>query len=308
MADKEDKQYLYKTSYVAKRVLDTNVDPLLKRQFSPNSSASLRTYEDLGLKHFNSKADMRKEFSNVKGKKLDKYWSEYKHRDELIARGQYLSLKASIAEENYIKRLEVVSGTSKRYSRELKNIINNLKRLPDNKKVELYGKLADGKLPSITMIYELEGAVSSADTLLDIESPLSKAAEKEAKRVLGETESKFKKAFEVIGEEYFANMVADEETGEVFEYKEVKRRLKESTNIWAREFGKVMTKSNFTNIVGADSATLKEQVINVYKDRSERLIKKGRALIYVTKSGREYIPFVKREVSDKIIASLKEEY
>lgn len=305
---------LYENGYIAKSVRNTKVDELLPRAFSPNSSASVDKYEDLGLLHFTSKAAMKRYFNNVKGDKLEQYWKDYLHRDELIARGQYDIVKGEVAEKNYIKRLEQIAGVAKSKSRELNNIIKNLKSLPSNKKIALYSKLTEGILPALSDIYELGNTLSSAEQLEELQRNTGidignlDTAKTKAKESLGETELKFKKAFDIINENYNAYNIIDEDTGVVYNYSEFKNTLKHSKQVWSREFGKIATTKNYTNAISADEVAMKELVINEYKERAEQLLKRGRPLIYLTKSGREYIPFVKREVSDEIIAAIKEKY
>lgn len=133
--------------------------------YSGEISRAREEYSRLNLQFFESKEEMILFFNSHarnfwSNHSIEKYWKEYKHRDELIASGQYQEYVANKYRENYLKSLTNVDRKS-----DLFNVISaNLKKLTADQLIDLFGArlgsvTKPGKyiMPTISLVYLIQG-------------------------------------------------------------------------------------------------------------------------------------------------------
>lgn len=136
----------------------------------------MATYKRLNLHFHYSKEDMYEFFKKVDKNfwnthSLDQYWRDYKHRDELIASGQYETYRALKYKENYLKALnqEGLKGSP------LIGIISaNLNRLTDQQILELFGSRNGDttspdnyRMPTLSFVYQIVGITNRPTSIED---------------------------------------------------------------------------------------------------------------------------------------------
>lgn len=305
----------YKTSYVNRHILDYKIDYSIDRV----SNIELQDkYTNLGLRYYKSKEEFVMN-NNFKKDVIDEYWRQYQYRDELIARGQYSNARNKIYVDNIMKGIDRVVGDDDNYNPILDNIRKNLTRLKDNKIVDLFNVGGINKNAiSISAIYGLTGTYGIDD---------NKSLE---------LDKEFERAFKAIGENYipyiedYGPVIIDNDEHIISGYdnhyfdkdyeRMLKRRSRRKGQVMSREQYAVRGElavhySNYNDTIKAYVRALRstkeypsEVIISSNRDimlgRIAEIYQKHTDKIVTSKSGRRYIRFMKRTLSDSIIANI----
>lgn len=305
----------YKTSYVNKHILDYKIDYSIGRV----SNIELQDkYASLGLRYYKTKEEFIKN-NTFKKDVVDEYWRQYQYRDELIARGQYSNARNKIYVDNIMRSIDRVVGDDDNYNSILDNIRKNLTRLKNNKIVDLFSVGGINKNAiSISAIYELTGTY-------DIDDNKSMELDKE-----------FERAFKAIGENYspyiedYGPAIIDNDERIISGYdinyfdkdyeRMLKRRSKRKGQVMSREQYAVRSElalqyglyDDTTKayvralrstkeypsevIISNDRDVMFDKIVKIYQRHSDKIV--------TSKSGRRYIRFMKRTLSDSIIANI----
>lgn len=325
---KKTRANYYKTGYTSEKFRDIPIDYSRSRMYEFELK---QKYTDLGLRYYRSKAEFMSKNPNLKAK-ADEYWKQYKMRDELIARGQYEGARAMLYMNAHIKKLEELLGVAQGDNPVLSNIVHNLKQVPYEKLTDLIG-ISSGErgslttyLPNIGDIYLLEGTIPS----------------KEASELLGIGKDEFnvrqdklladyQRAFEMAGiswdyedAKYSYNTDNDlSQRQEEYRVRQNKKRLRYNerynTNLTFSDFED--RRNIIENYKGKHNTAL-QQAFGLVQERTTNKVygypntndmrnivldyyKSHTKYIRTTKSGRQYVPFTKRSISDYIIKNLK---
>lgn len=328
---KSQKVSYYRQGYVSEKLMKIAINYGRKRI----SKKELKErYDNLGIRQYSSKKEFIEKNPNLKYK-ADEFWEQYKYRDELIARGQYEVARATIYRNAHIEKLETVLGVSEGSDRVINSIIYNLRNLTDNELTNLIsiksGKRGDINtiLPNIGDVYKLAGTFQSTDIqeLLGLDN-------KEFKERQSDLYEKYRNAFAMAGiswkeENYDEPLDPNymptrplEETNEfivkrnkaVMRYSRIhnyniaydeysdrinildKYKSKRATGL-EQAFGLVQERTTNKVYGYPDTRDMRNIVLDYYKSHTK--------YIRTTKSGRQYIPFTKRSISDYIIKNLK---
>lgn len=308
----------YKTGYTSEKFRDIPID------YSRNRMSDFelkQKYTDLGLRYYRNKVEFMAKNPNLKAK-ADQYWEQYKIRDELIARGQYENARAMLYMKAHIAKLEELLGVGQGDNPILSNIIYNLKQVPNDKLTDLIG-ISSGErgalttyLPNIGEIYALEGTIPTkeAGELLGIYGDEFNSRQSDLL-------AKYQRAFEMAGISWKYEDTSEETSEFVAKrnkaimryskrhnynigYDEYSDRIaiidkyksKYATAL-QQAFGLVQERTTNKVYNYPDTNQMRNIVLDYYKTHTE--------YIRTTKSGRQYIPFTKRSISDYIIKKLK---
>ena len=324
----------YRQGYVSEKLMEISINYGRKR--ISNKELKER-YNNLGIRQYSSKKDFIDKNPNLKYK-ADEFWKQYKYRDELIARGQYEVARATIYRNAHIEKLETVLGVSEGSDRIINSIIYNLRNLTDNELTNLIsiksGKRGDINtiLPNIGDIYKLEGTFQSNDIqeLLGVDN-------KEFKERQSDLYEKYRNAFAMAGINWKEEN--NEENDDSLDPNAMPIRPLEETNEFIAKRNKTVMRysrkhnynisydeySDRINIIDkykSKRATGLEQAFGLVQERTTNKVygypdtrdmrnivldyyKSNTKYIRTTKSGRQYIPFTKRSISDYIIKNLK---
>lgn len=324
----------YKTGYTSEKFRDIPID------YSRNRMSDFelkQKYTDLGLRYYRNKAEFISKNPNLKAK-ADQYWEQYKMRDELIARGQYESARAMLYMQAHINKLEELLGIGQGDNAVLKNIIENLKNVPADKLTDLIG-ISSGQrgalttyLPNIGDIYMMEGTIPSKEA-----GELLSIGKDEFNERQNKLLSDYQSAFRMAGINWIYPDIPKydddldpnampirplEETNEFIvkrnkavmrysrrhnynitydEYSDRIAVLDKYKNKYAtpleRAYGIVQERTTNKVLGYPDTEHMRNIVLDYYKSHTK--------YIRTTKSGRQYIPFTKRSISDYIIKNLK---
>ena len=317
----------YKTGYTSEKFRDIPID------YSRNRMSDFelkQKYTDLGLRYYRNKAEFMSKNPNLKAK-ADQYWEQYKIRDELIARGQYESARAMLYMNAHIEKLEELLGIGQGDNLVLKNILYNLKQVPYEKLTDLIG-ISSGErgslttyLPNIGDIYMLEGSIPSKEA-----SDLLAIGKDEFNERQNTLLANYKRAFEMAGiqwqyEDFNVNIgnnkiaIAQEE----YRMHQNKKRLRYNDRYNANlSYNDYLDRMNIIENYKGKHNTALQQAFGLVQERTTNKVygypntndmrnivldyyKSHTKYIRTTKSGRQYIPFTKRSISDYIIKNLK---
>lgn len=321
---KSNKLGYYKLGYVSEKLLNIPIDYGRSRV----SEFELKQrYSNLNLRYYKNKAEFIDKNPNLKYK-ADEYWKQYKSRDELIARGQYETARAKVYMNAHIEKLEELLGLGQGDNAILRNIINNLKNVPDNNLTDLIG-ISSGErgslttyLPNIGDIYILEGTIPSkeATELLGITGD-------EFNKRQSDLLNQYKRSFELAGipweidEVKYGFDISNEQ--EQYRIRQNKKRVRynreHNSNLSYGEFeDRLNIISNFkgkhnTALQQAFGLVQERTIDKVYgypntndmRDIVVNYYKTHTKYIRTTKSGRQYIPFTRKAISNYIIKNLK---
>ena len=208
--------------------------------------------------------------------KISSYWNEYLERDIMISNvsskgySQYEYARAGAFIDNYLSQLSNNIGML--YNEDtaiFQDLVNNLERLKKQDPVKLAQMLTmkSGKktlgniLPSFEELYSLKGVIEGGDNIDD---------------TLDEFSHRIKSGFKRFGVRFIS--------GNDIYGKEIDRLER----LGRKDIRQTLTKSSSEKLI-------KSSVKNYYK----RLVEKSPNLVKTTKTGRKYIMFVKREISDE---------
>lgn len=318
----------YKTGYTSEKFRDIPID------YSRNRMSDFelkQKYTDLGLRYYRNKAEFMAKNPNLKAK-ADQYWEQYKMRDELIARGQYENARATLYMKAHIDKLEELLGVGQGDNPILSNIIYNLRQVPNDKLTDLIG-ISSGErgalttyLPNIGEIYVLEGTIPSkeAGELLGIYGDEFNSRQSDLL-------AKYQRAFEMAGISWKYEDTLDPNAMPI-------KPLEETSEFVVKRNKAIMRYSKRHNYnIGYDEYSDRIAIIDKYKSKHATALQQAFGLVqerttnkvynypdtnqmrnivldyykshtkYIrtTKSGRQYIPFTKRSISDYIIKNLK---
>lgn len=323
----------YKLGYVSDKLLEIPIDYSRARV---SDFELKKLYANLGLRYYSSKADFISKNPNLKNK-ADEYWRQYKIRDELIARGQYESARAMLYMRAHIEKLESLLGVAQGDNAVLKSIIENLKNVPADKLTDLIG-ISSGErgalttyLPNIGDIYMMEGTIPSKEAgellsigkdefnerqnklLSDYQSAFRMAGinwiypdipryddldpNAMPTRPLDETSEfvvKRNKAVMRYSRRHNYNITYDEYSDRIAVIDKYKNKYATPLE---RAYGIVQERTTNKVLGYPDTEHMRNIVLDYYKSHTK--------YIRTTKSGRQYIPFTKRSISDYIIKNLK---
>lgn len=323
----------YKAGYVSKRILD-KVDKLVnpndpmrwndevvyeysKMHQTTNTfqRAAMKEYERLNLDFFYSKEDMiydlaytNKDFWRTHDP--DEFWAQYLRRDVLIRSGKYEKALQMIYQENYIEQANRFLGEDNEALNEIKT---NLERLSP----EQFDRLTHPTdrnstttaLPPIQEFYMVAFVQAQGETSA------------------AEFKDRFKKAFAEAGisweEPEPANELELTEEEENFLIDSDKQSYRRHINYEYKKYVKYVTKTIPNDKYGrtykqqlyfatreererlndyqpdvSDTIKARREALAALKRREERLLSKGRALVFISKAGKYYIPGVSREVTE----------
>lgn len=317
----------YKTGYTSEKFRDIPIDYSRSRM----SDFELKQkYTDLGLRYYRSKAEFMSKNPNLKAK-ADQYWEQYKMRDELIARSQYESARAMLYMNVHIEKLEELLGIGQGDNLVLKNILYNLKQVPYEKLTDLIG-ISSGErgslttyLPNIGDIYMLEGSIPSKEA-----SDLLAIGKDEFNERQNTLLANYKRAFEMAGIQWQYedsnvnlgdNKIAIQQ--EEYRVRQNKKRLRYNERYNANlTFSDYEDRRNIIENYKGKHNTALQQAFGLVQERTTNKVygypntndmrdivldyyKSHTKYIRTTKSGRQYVPFTKRSISDYIIKNLK---
>lgn len=287
----------FKSTYISSVFLKARIDTT-----RPMRQTTAGMYQRYGLRYYSSKEEFYSNFKDkFSTKKIETMWREYSHRDKLIATGQYKEIKAKNIIKSYIKSIKRITSMPADFSymKSLLNVEKNLLALnsiSSDKVLDLFQSpnteySTSTLMPSFEELYALEGAISSYDSLEQFATDdYSKSS---IKRDISDFERKVMMAFESIGVKYKVFYSSDSVEQDI-------------TSTFLRTVPKYYRKEYYTGTISSSQA--RDILLETYKARSKKALERGKTIIYRTKAGREYIPFVKRSVSDEIIAALYASY
>ena len=325
---KKTRATYYKTGYISEKFRDIPIDYSRARM----SDFELKQkYTDLGLRYYRSKAEFMSKNPNLKVK-ADQYWKQYKMRDELIARGQYESARAMLYMNAHIDKLEELLGVAQGDNAVLKNIVYNLRQVPTNKLTDLIG-ISSGErgslttyLPNIGDIYLLEGTIPSKEA-----SELLGIGKDEFNTRQDKLLSDYQRAFAMAGINWqYEDTQFDIDARNEMEQRQEEYRIRQNKKRarYNARYNTNLTYSDFEdrrNIIehykGKHNTAL-QQAFGLVQERTTNKVygypntndmrnivldyyKSHTKYIRTTKSGRQYVPFTKRSISDYIIKNLK---
>ena len=318
----------YKAGYISEKFSDIPID------YSRNRMSDFelkQKYTDLGLRYYRNKVEFMSKNPNLKAK-FDQYWKQYKMRDELIARGQYESARAMLYMKAHIDKLEELLGVGQGDSPILSNIIYNLKQVPNDKLTDLIG-ISSGErgalttyLPNIGEIYVLEGTIPSKEA-----SELLGIGRDEFNSRQSDLLAKYQRAFEMAGIswKYEDTLDSNEKTNIPLEAtNEFAVKRNKAIMRYSRRHNVNITYDEYSDRIAiidkykSKYATALQQAFGLVQERTTNKVynypdtnqmrsivldyyKSHTKYIRTTKSGRQYIPFTKRSISDYIIKNLK---
>lgn len=330
---KKTRATYYKTGYVSEKFKDIPID--YSRDRMPEFELKQK-YTDLGLRYYSSKAEFMSKNPNLKAK-ADQYWEQYKMRDELIARGQYESARAMLYMKAHIEKLEELLGVAQGDNAVLKNIIENLRNVPAERLTDLIG-ISSGQrgalttyLPNIGDIYLLEGTIPSkeAGELLGI-------GKDEFNTRQDKLLSDYQSAFRMAGIDWTFPDIPKDDNLEPNDMLTIPRReeldfvIKRGKAIrrYSKKYGVNISYDEYSDRIAVldkyktKYATPLERAYGLVQERTTNKVygypntndmrnivldyyKSHTKYIRTTKSGRQYVPFTKRSISDYIIKNLK---
>ena len=143
-----------------------------------NVALARKEYDRLNIRYFESQSDMFEYFLKYNPNywnthNIDDYWRQYRHRDMLIASGQYEEYLANKYKRNYIKTLDKLAGLGGNNSL-VNNIVANLNRLTSSQLIDLF-RARDSKvntaasrlMPDIAFVYTIMGTISRPKQALE---------------------------------------------------------------------------------------------------------------------------------------------
>lgn len=276
-----------------------------ERWHNPKRDIARDEYARLELNYFGNKAAMKEhlqEYDNNFWNKhnLDDYWEQYLKRDRLIAAGVYEKARQEVYSDNYLTNAAMYMGNDK----DLKVITDNLKGLSVEEFNALTKPQADRDsvttaLPSIQEFYGIASVKGQADAYEDFIGRF--------KRAFDEAGLKWKEA--PLKEDYIVDELTERDLGAYEQHKPeiFKQLLKSSprTDVYARTLKTVYRSSpkNVRDAIARESSldfedifSERREALNALRRKEEDLLARGKALIYVTKTGELYIPFVKKDI------------
>lgn len=308
-----------------KAKMDTNPQNFISSPYLPNEIEIIKQeYQRLNLRFFASKEDMYTYFKKGNANywethNFNDYWRQYKHRDELIASGQYEELLAYNYRENYIKSLKSLGINNPLVS----NIIANLNKLNVAQLMDLFKKpstkVTDPSrtaMPVISFVYETAGVLRRGNSEEQNELVRSiKQAFMDVGLDYDTTIGTESTAYEEIAKKkyskYIARQIAPEQLPDILETMDILRTDVAETlgegSIARFNKTALFTYARLLNY--AERAKYSPQQVDTYAKR--QIILEGmRKMIRKTglrmnKRGEYYVPFYSKELVNELLNDLK---
>lgn len=309
----------YRAGYVSKRILD-KIDKLVNpndpmkwndeivyeyskthRTTNTFQRAAMKEYERLKLDFFYSKEDMMYDLAATnkdfwKTHDADEFWNQYMRRDILIRSGKYDKALQIIYQENYIEQANRFLGEDNPALNEIKA---NLERLTPEQFERLMHPADRNStttaLPPIQEFYMVAFVQAQGETSAS------------------EFKGRFKQAFSEAGiswEEPEQPEVEDDVDDTTIKnvFRTYKKRV--TKTIPNDKYGKTFRQQLYfatkqereeyasTQPDVSDTIKARKAALGALKRREERLLSQGKALVYINKAGKYYIPGVSKEVTE----------
>ena len=291
------------------------------RRRNPRRDIARDTYARLGLNYFPDKDAMREELSTYDKSfwnhhNINKFWEEYLARDRLIAAGLYEKARQEVYTENYLRTAAQYMGDDKA----LEVIRVNLGKLTTKEFISLTKPQADRDkmttaLPSIQEFYALTSVRGQADYYEDIIKRFKQAFQEAGVHWedLPEPEEEPEVVVATASQEY---SYPDYEYDSGRTYEEILDDAEKSykaaieTKYTGSRYAKVLRQAYKYSpkkvrqriaITGnenpRDIFDERKEALRALKLKEEDLLKRGKALVFVNKSGDLYIPFVRKDIA-----------
>ena len=235
---------------------------------------------------------------------INVYWQQYLTRDRLIAAGLYEKARQEIQVENYIDTAEMFLGESE----ETEEILYNLKKLTVKQFNALLRPNSDRNsvttaVPSIQELYTIAKVQTDSSHYEDFAERF-KIAFKEAGlkwhdidedvKVENDNDEKITiyKTKDVDIIHYYGYVDKIKKTLPKDKYsKTYKQQVMFATKAERKEYGKVQPMIN-------NSIDARKEALRALYRREQSLLSRGKALVYISRAGKYYIPGVSKEVTE----------
>ena len=270
----------------------------------PQFATAREEYRRLGLEFVASKAELKETLSATHPKfweahNLDEYWEQYLQRDKLIAAGLYEKAKQEVYFEKYMEVAAIMIGDSA----PLEDIAEHIAKLTPEQFSAVTKPSGDKNtyttaFPSIQELYLVAGVYSDSEHYEDFASRVKKAFSEanipwEQQPVI-EDEDDIIQAEKRIESNYQRyNIITKDKTKLKSTYGRTLKTIFKSSPSKVRE--QIAMGVDIDTVT--DTFKERKEALRALHLKEQDLLRRGKALVMVSKYGELYIPFVRKDIA-----------